>query len=256
MDARADEMLFRRHGRVAIVTFNRPDVLNAFKASTYERLLEVIAEVAADEGTRALVLTGAGRAFSSGTDLRELADAALVAVERNQEITRRIVGLPQVTIAAVNGVAAGFGAELAVACDIRIAARSARFLFPEVRRGLYLTNGVTWLLPRIVGLGAAMDWLTTGRDVAAEEAHARGLVSRVVPDGSAAEAALELGEVIASNAPIPVRMIKRALYDDAPDLESALAAEIEAVVRCQETRDWEEGVRSFLEKREPEYEGR
>lgn len=261
MHSGSDEILFERRGHVAIGTFNRPEVLNAFRGSTYQRLLDILAEVAADEEIRVLVLTGAGRAFTSGTDLAELDEAAggeeaRARVERNQEITRRVVALPQITIAAVNGLAVGYGAELALACDLRIAATSARFMFPEVRRGLFLTNGVTWLLPRIVGRGVAMDWLTTGRDVSADEALAHGLVSRVDPDGVTLEEALELAGTIAANAPIPVRLVKRALRDGPPDLEAALAAETEAVLRCQDTRDWEEGVRSFLEKRDPRYEGR
>lgn len=261
-----EDIRVERRDRVALVTFERPEVLNAFRGRTYDRLLEILSELAGDEDARAVVLTGSGRAFCAGTDLRELdADAAgasgggeatRFSVERNQEITRRLVALPQITIAAVNGLAVGFGAELAVASDIRVASEDARFAFPEVQRGLYLTNGVTWLLPRIVGLGRAMEWLATGRQVTAAEALGAGLVTEYVSRDRLLELAFDIAGAIAVCAPISVRMVKRALHDPPEDLEAALEAETRDVLVCRETEDWAEGVRSFLEKRRPEFRGR
>ncbi len=267
LGATGDDIRLERRGNIAIVTFHRPEVLNAFNTATYRRLLDVLEELATEESVRVVILTGAGRAFCAGTDLRELGeDGALTdeasfesarrGVERNQEITRRLVTLDQVTIAAVNGYAVGFGAELAIACDIRVAAETAWFVFPEVERALFVTNGVTWMLPRIVGLGRAIEWLTTGRRISAAEALGAGLVTEYVTRDRLLELALDIGGVIAGNAPLSVRMTKRALQDRPASLEDALAAETRALLACRRAEDWEEGVLSFLEKRRPIYRGR
>ncbi len=260
------EIRVERRERVAIATFDRPEVLNAFRGATYRRLLDILDEVSRDEELRVLVLTGAGRAFSSGTDLKELADEGAVRddptaaraafdVERNQEITRRLIALPQITIAAVNGLAVGFGAELAISCDIRVASEDARFMFPEVKRALFLTNGVTWLLPRMVGLGRAMEWLASGRPVSATEALGAGLVTEIVGREHLLDLALDIAGAIAANAPLSVRMVKRALHAAHDDLETALAAETRDVLACRATADWREGLQSFAEKRPPRYRG-
>lgn len=274
MSDESGEILFERRDAIGIVTFNRPESLNAFRASTYERLIERLGDIATDDSIRVLVLTGAGRAFCAGTDLKELAEgipesgaaaggAPDVPVDRvgpnvelNQEVTRRLVALDQVTIAAVNGYAVGYGAELAIACDIRVAAESAWFVFPEVERALFVTNGVTWMLPRIVGLGRAMEWLTTARRISAAEALGAGLVTEYVTQDRLLELALDIGGAIARNAPFSVRMVKRALQDRPASLEDALATETRAVLACRELEDWREGVRSFIEKRPAVFRGR
>ncbi|MFQ5678777.1 MAG: enoyl-CoA hydratase/isomerase family protein [Gemmatimonadota bacterium] len=258
------EILFEVRGPVGIATFHRPEVLNAFRQRTFERLLELLAEVGADGSLRVLLLTGSGRAFSSGIDLRELQGDGLgqgepevrATLERTQEITRRLVDLPQVVIAAVNGPAVGFGAELSLGADLRVASEAAAFAFPEVRRAVFLTNGATWLLPRLVGVGRAMEWLVTGREISASEALSSGLVTEVLPADRLLEVAMERAERIAAHAPVSLRLVKRALNRSFQvGLEEALRTEIEGVLRCRESEDWEEGVRAFLEKRPPRFTG-
>jgi len=254
-----DDLVVERAGGVVTVTFDRPERLNAFRRATYERLHELLGELSADTAVRAVVLTGRGRAFCAGEDLRELdalagsADfGAHVAsgVQVLQGITRRMVESDAVFIAAVNGVAAGFGAELAIACDIRVAAHSARFLFPEVRRGLFITNGVSYLLPRLVGRGRAAELLLTGEPIGGEEAQRIGLATRCVADASCVEDALAVAKVVASNASLSVALTKRILRQTADGtIDEAMAREVEYAMACFRAGAHEEGARAFLEKR-------
>jgi enoyl-CoA hydratase/carnithine racemase len=250
---------------VAVVTFDRPEVLNACTRSTIEELLAALERVRDDEGAGALVITGRGRGFCAGEDLRELGDlladpaAVGAAMEPHlamfQEVTRRLVALPKPTIAAVNGVAVGFGAELAVACDIRLAAEEATIGFVEVKRALFETNGVTYLLPRLVGRGHAIELLLGGERVTAVEALRIGLVNHVFPGSRLMEEAVARAHALARNAPIPVRLLKELLGREM-DLETAMTLELEALRRCLASDDLREGVRSFLERRPPVYRGR
>jgi enoyl-CoA hydratase/carnithine racemase len=184
----ADIELEKRDG-VAIAWLNRPRVLNAFRGLTFDRLHQVLDQVAADEGVHALVLTGRGRAFCAGEDLGEMGVSAargftvrgaLRELDRLQKLTRKLADYAKPVIAAVNGPAVGLGAELPLACDIRLAAAAAYFWFPEARRGMLQTNGAFHFLPAIVGHGRATEWLLTACRVPAEEALAAGLVSAVV----------------------------------------------------------------------------
>jgi enoyl-CoA hydratase/carnithine racemase len=171
-----------------------------------------------------------------------------------QEITRRIVESDTIFVAAVNGVAAGFGAELAIACDVRVVARSARFLFPEVRRGLFITNGVSYLLPRLVGRGRAAELLLSGEPIGGEEAHRIGLANRCVDDASCVTDALALAHVVASNAPLSVALTKRILRETADGtLDDAMGREVEYAMACFRSGAHEEGARAFLEKRDPRH---
>ncbi len=258
-------IVYEHRGPVAIMSFNRPTVLNALSQAMLARLLELLQESAKDDSVRVIVITGSGRAFSAGIDLKELGsrlyasagDGARDQLELTQEITRRLVRHPKVIIAAVNGVAVGIGAELSVATDLRIAAESATFAFPEVKRALFETNGVTYLLPRIVGLGKAMQWLLTGETITAAAARAAGLVNHIVPANQLMDVAIQLAEVIAANAPVSVGLVKRTLHDGyKTDLETILREEVEGVLQCMRTNDYREGVRAFLEKRDPIYQGR
>ncbi len=260
----AAEILYRKEGPVGVVTFDRPRVLNAFRRSMFASLLETLEAATADESLRAIVLTGSGRAFCAGIDLKELAARAErgAAVERStleaiQQITRTIVLREKIIVAAVNGPAVGFGAELAVAADIRIAAEEATFAFPEVQRALFATGGCTHLLPRLVGLGRALDWLVSGRTVSADEALAAGLVTRLVPREDLLEVTQEEARRIAANAPIPVGRVKRLLrgsFDS--ELETGLRQEVEHTLACLDTEDFSEGLRSFFEGRSPKFTGR
>jgi enoyl-CoA hydratase/carnithine racemase len=266
MDDTERDILYERRGSVAIMTLNRPRVLNAFRQSTQERLVNLLDQAAADDAVRTVILTGAGRAFSSGIDLKELGerlddDASggnpRDRLEQTQDLTRRLVAHPKVVIAAVNGPAVGLGAEVCLATDLRLAAAEGSFAFPEVKRALFLTNGVTLLLPRIVGLSRAMEWLVTGETISARQAWAAGLVNDVVSQEQLLESALELAERIAENAPRSVRLVKRFLHDGyRTDLETVLHEEVSGVLECMRTHDYREGIEAFLSKRAPRYKGK
>jgi enoyl-CoA hydratase len=243
-------------------------VLNAVRDNLWREMEQAVADMAADINIRALVITGEGRAFSVGEDLKEAASLyssesifnlhpVREIVLRMQRITKSLIDMPVPVIAAVNGYALGAGAELAILCDIRIASEKARFGFPEVKVGSFETNGVTHILPRLVGLGKAKELMMTGEHITAEEALRVGLVERVVPHENLLEEAKKLAMKIASNAPVSVSLVKTCLNKGAQaDLETALVYETEAVLACAATQDMREGALSFLENRAPDFKGR
>ncbi|WP_242908063.1 enoyl-CoA hydratase/isomerase family protein [Actinomadura terrae] len=251
-----------RSGPVLTITLDRPEVLNAVRRQTLTELGAVLDAAERDAAVRAVVLTGTGRAFCAGIDLTETADRLSAAPEvlaaqvtDLQNLTRRLTTLPKTVIAAVNGLAVGLGAELAIASDIRVAAAEARFTFPEATRALYPTNGVLYLLPRLVGHGRALDLLLTGDPLNAPDALTAGLVSRVVPGPDLAATAARLARTIAAAAPLPVTMIKQHLRESwERDLEGVLALETEAALACLTGRDLAEGVTAFGENRAPSFD--
>ncbi|MBK6791572.1 MAG: enoyl-CoA hydratase/isomerase family protein [Anaerolineales bacterium] len=173
------DILFQSQENIAVITFNRPDVLNAFKRSMFQQLLDMLDTIANDDSIRAALITGNGRAFSAGIDLEELshlfdgstvAEQARAELDEMQELTRRMVNLRKPIISAINGVAVGVGAEIAIASDIRIAAESAYFQFAEVKRGIFETNGVMHRLPRLIGMGRAAHVMMTGERISAQSA--------------------------------------------------------------------------------------
>jgi enoyl-CoA hydratase len=223
---------------VALVRLNRPERLNAINEVLLGDLRETCAAIAADRGIRAVVLTGAGRGFCSGIDLRDFGPSMLEATDaaidrlRFQEmmasLPQTIRALPQPVVAAVNGPAVGGGFALCLAADVRICAASASFGNAAILIGLSGAEmGMSYYLPRIVGLSVATDWMLTGRTVTTEEAYHRGLVSEVTEDDRLLERALELAALIAGNSPLGVQMTKRALQvnTDAPDLFAAIELE-------------------------------
>jgi acyl-CoA synthetase (AMP-forming)/AMP-acid ligase II/enoyl-CoA hydratase/carnithine racemase len=256
---------------IATITLTRPEVLNAIRHRTLVELTAAVAASAADPRVRVLVITGEGRGFCAGQDLEELADrlraddlsdpddaarAARLLLDEFQQLTRLLLAHPRPTIAAVNGVAVGAGAELAVACDIRLAADTARIGFVEAARGLFQTNGVTWLLPRILGLSKAMELLVTADVVDADEAVRIGLVARVsTPESFPADVAA-FAMRIAANAPLSVGQavgIVRSTFDHS--IDEAMALEVAATARCMASSDLREGTAAFHEGRVPSYEG-
>jgi enoyl-CoA hydratase/carnithine racemase len=262
-----DEILYyKQQDGIALATFNRPDVLNAFRATMFTRLVEILADVRDDPALRVLVITGNGRAFSSGIDLEEQAQlfsanidymAARAALDDLQAITRQMRDLSKPVIAAINGLAVGVGAELAIASDIRLASQDAYFMFAEVKRGLFETNGVTYFLPRLVGMGRAVEMLMTGDKIPAEEALAAGLVTRIHASDDLLPEALALAERIAANAPISLRLVKQVMarsYD--LGLSDVMRLESDGMIECLNSDDFQEGVQSFLEKRTPNYRGK
>lgn len=256
-----DSFLLDRRDGVLTVTFNRPERLNAFRRAEYHRFRDLLGEIEDDVAVSVVILTGSGRGFCAGEDLKELesaSDEVDAGVTREnvlvlQDITRRIVRSERVYLAAVNGVAAGFGAELACACDVRLAGEGARFLFPEVKRGLFITNGISWSLPRLVGDNWAASLLLTGDSIDAQVAKRIGLVTDVIAHDSLLPVAQAMGAGIAAAAPTAVRHTKRILRRDADGLEQALATEVEYVDRVIASGEYREGARAFVEKRSPRY---
>jgi len=194
-----DDLTIERRGDVAVIWFERPDRLNAFRLATFQMLHEALDQVAADNGVRAAVLTGRGRGFCAGEDLEEMdggvgrgftVRGARGDLTRLQNLTRKLLSFPKPVVAAINGPAVGLGAELPLVCRLRIAEPEAYFYFPEARRGMLETNGTFHFLPRIVGLGRAAEWLLTARKIPASEAFEAGLVNAVAEGGRVVEHAV------------------------------------------------------------------
>ncbi len=260
------DIIYEKKDSIAIATFNRPKVLNAFRQATLREFIAILDDVQADDTVRVLVITGQGRAFSAGIDLKEMAypssdslplKQAYDELQAIQNVTRRMVHLPKIIIAAVNGIAVGIGVELSLASDIRLAAEEATFAFTEVKRALFETNGVMYILPRLVGQGRAMQMLLTGEKVLAHEALNAGLVTRVVTQQQLIEKAMDMARTIATNAPISVRLVKQTMqrtYD--LDLEAVMQLEIDGMMQCFRSEDLVEGFNAFLDKRTPVYKGK
>ena len=257
----AAEILVTASGGVATITLNRPAALNALTIPMKERLLAALGEAGRDPVVRAVVLTGAGRAFCAGQDLRERLAPDPPSFDdelrlRYNPIVRAIRDLPQPVIAAVNGVAAGAGASLAFACDLRIAAEEASFVLAFGRIGLVPDTGATWTLPRLVGAARAAEIALLGEVVSAADALRIGLVSRVVPAEALAAEATAMAGRLAGLAPGATTATKRLLAG-AFDLkrDEALEAEAEAQAAAGSHPDHAEGLAAFVEKRPPRFIG-
>jgi enoyl-CoA hydratase len=251
---------------VTLLTLNRPERLNAMNAELVGALHDALDAI--DDDCRVVVLTGAGRAFCAGLDLggygvlREgegRAQAGLRVQQHIASLVPKLRSLRQPVIAAVNGAASGGGLALALASDVRVAAASARFNVAFVRIGLSGCDiGVSWLLPRLVGASKAFELLLTGRLIGAEEADRIGLVSRVVPDGSAVSSALELAAEIAANSPFGVWMTKEVMWSnlEVPSLQAGIDLENRTQILSSFTDDHREAVAAFLAKRPPRFKNR
>lgn len=246
---------------IATITLDRPEALNALTIPMKTELLAALAAVARDRGVRAVVLTGAGRAFCAGQDLKERLepDAAPLAVEvrdRYNPIITAMRRLDQPIVGAINGVAAGAGASLAFACDIRIAAEGASFALAFGRIGLVPDSGATWFLPRLVGPAKAAELALLGETLSALDAERFGLVARVVPADALAGEARAIAARLAGLAPLALAQTKRALQRSwSVDLESALEDEAYRQGVVGATADHAEGLAAFLEKRTPRFTG-
>jgi enoyl-CoA hydratase len=247
---------------VATVTLNRPDVLNAMNQGMREALTYRFTALATDDEVRVIVVTGAGeRAFSVGADVREFVAPQTPVRFRDQrrlvDFRRAMDRCPQPIIAAINGLALGGGLELALACDIRIAAAGATLGLTEINLAIIPGGGGTQRLPRLVGRGKALEMILTGARLPAEEALRIGLVERVVPDGEVLKAATALAQTIAAKAPVAVRFAKEALVKGLElPLAEGLRLESDLSTLLRTTEDRTEGARAFLEKRAPRWTGR
>ena len=248
-------------GGVATLTLNRPEVLNSFNRPMKDELLAVLKEVGRDAAIRVLVVTGAGRAFSAGQDLKERQEpgAADLAAELRERYNPLVVAMRRMEkpiVGAINGVAAGAGCSVAVACDIRLASEAASFIEVFGRVGLVPDTGSSWLLPRLVGYARAAAMVFTAEPVDAQTAERIGLVNRVVPAEQLMPEARALAERLASAAPLALGLAKRALNRALESgFESALEYEAQLQGIAGRSRDHAEGVAAFVEKRQPRFTG-
>jgi 2-(1,2-epoxy-1,2-dihydrophenyl)acetyl-CoA isomerase len=251
--------------QVCRITLNRPEALNAITPDQRERIIQLLSEASADPTVRAVVITGTGRGFCAGADLRggpPTADRVAGDVARTiragaQRLVAAVLDCEKPVIAAVNGTAAGLGAHLAFACDLVLAAESARFIEVFVRRGLVPDGGGAYLLPRLVGPQRAKELMFFGDALTAPDAERLGLVNRVVPDGELDKTAREWAERLTA-APTRALALTKQLVNASLDTDraTAFAAEAAAQEINMTTEDAREGVASFVERRNPEYKGR
>jgi enoyl-CoA hydratase/carnithine racemase len=259
-------LLFEVQERIATLTLNRPDRLNALGGSLREDLYDAVLKCGADANVRAIVITGAGRGFCSGGDVKAMSERdqsgeAAPASERFTPIRDRIIlamrDCPKPIIAAVNGAAAGAGMNLALACDMRIASTAAKFSQAFVKRGLHPDWGGTYFLPRVVGLAKACELIFTGDPIDAAEALRLGIVTAVYEPDALMGEAYKLARKIADGPPVAISGAKRAIYHNQDvDLRAALEFETFAQNVSRDTEDAKEGVRAFVEKRAAVFKGR
>jgi enoyl-CoA hydratase len=256
-----ENVILERKGRVAVLTVNRVEKLNALNAATRGDIVAALEELRADEGVRVVVITGAGeKAFIAGADIAEFAGRTAHEqrlVMQSMRVFTVMEDFPKPVIAAVNGFCLGGGCELALSCDIRVASERAKFGQPEINLGIIPGGGGTQRLTRLVGEGKSMELILTGRLISAEEAKAIGLVNEVYPAEELMAKAIELAEQIAEKSPIALQAAKEAVKTAArANLREGLDREIDLFALCFASEDKEEGVRAFLEKRKADFKGR
>jgi 2-(1,2-epoxy-1,2-dihydrophenyl)acetyl-CoA isomerase len=256
---------FEMAGGVARLTLNRPEKLNSFTAAMHEEIRDALAKIDASRGVRVLLITGAGRAFSAGQDLADFAvapDSQPIdlgnPIERYYApLVRRLRSLPLPVVCAVNGVAAGAGANLAFACDLVVAKQSASFVEPFCRLGLLPDTGGTYFLPRLIGTARAMGMAMLGTKVSAQQAAEWGLIWKCINDDEFASEVETLTTQLASAPTLALASTKQAIYSSAhATLDEQLNRECHAMRELGRTHDYREGVHAFLDKRTPEFHGR
>lgn len=254
-------ILLERDGPIATVIVNRPDKRNALNAAARAELLDALDTLRGDHGVRVVLFTGAGeKAFVAGADIQEFAQRTPLeqrAAMAGRRVFDEIATFPKPTIAVINGLALGGGCELALACDFRIAADSARLGQPEINLGIIPGGGGTQRLPRLVGSGQAMRLVLTGDLIDAGEAQRIGLVEIVLPAAGLRSGALEIAQRVAAKSPVALQMAKAALRAAAEmPLAAGLTYETEMFLACFASEDKQEGIDAFFAKRAPEFRGR
>jgi 2-(1,2-epoxy-1,2-dihydrophenyl)acetyl-CoA isomerase len=259
-----ETVLYDEDNGVANIALNRPEKLNAFDGTLHDELYTALGEAAEDEEIRCIVLRGEGRGFSAGADLAQVVKEADGDPDLGEylrgtysRLVERMVGIEKPIIAALHGPVYGAGVGVALACDLRVAAENTKFSVAFIKIGLMPDAGVTFLLPRVVGLGRAIEMSMLGDIVDAEEAHRIGLVNKVVAGASLSEEARNLAGRLAAMPTVALGRIKHSLYASfETDLETALEGEAEGQTFCGFTQDHKEGVTAFYEKREARFTGR
>jgi 2-(1,2-epoxy-1,2-dihydrophenyl)acetyl-CoA isomerase len=261
-----ETILFEKSGGVATIALNRPDKLNSFNGALHEEVYDALNEAAGDEEVRCIVLRGEGKGFSAGADLSEIVegdgdpngpDLGEYLRRTYSRLVTRMVDVEKPIVAALHGPVYGAGLGLALACDLRVAAESAKFSVAFIKIGLIPDAGVSFFLPRVIGLGRAMEMSMLGEALEAEEAHRVGLVNKLVPDDKLEEEVAEYAGRLAGLPTMAMGRIKRTLYQSfESDLAAALEAEAAGQSLCGYTQDHKEGVAAFMEKREANFTGK
>jgi enoyl-CoA hydratase len=250
-------IIFEKETQIAVITFNRPQAMNALNNQTRAEFAQAIQEVAADEEIKVLILTGSGKAFVAGSDIKEFNQTTPYAAHNIVRLGEMVEKLEKPVIAAVNGFCLGGGCEIAMGCDIIIASEKAKFGQTEINIGIIPGGGGTQRLPRLIGACRAKELIFTGEIIRAEEADRLGLVNRVVPMEELMPAAKALAEKIATKSAAALKLAKTAINRGMQtNLESGLKYEYELYSLSLSLEDKAEGVAAFLEKRAPKFVGR
>ncbi|MCY4391742.1 MAG: enoyl-CoA hydratase-related protein [Chloroflexi bacterium] len=260
----SETVRYETDGAVGVITLNRPDALNAMSGELLDALVQRGQEAAADEAVRCVVVTGAGRAFCSGGDLKGIGSGdeldplgGTAQLRRFEDISRLLAEMPKPTIAAVNGAAAGAGFSLALAADIRLAGASSRFVTAFGRVGLTGDFGGSWQLERIVGVAKAKELYLLGSQIDAATALRLGIVNRVVADGALRDEAMALaGKLAAGPTAAYARMKRNFAYGSTHTFAETLTFEAGNMIAASKTEDFKNAAAAFLERREPEFQGR
>ena len=266
----AKTILVKKEDRIATITLNRPEVLNALNHTMFEEFLAALSEVNKGDDVWVVIITGAGRAFCASADIDAesrgkdslLPDTSIEEGVRYihhfpQAITKAIINLEKPTIAMINGLAIGDGFDWVLACDLRVASTNARFMNAFIQMALAPNTGATWLLPRLLGMTKAFELLYTGDWLTAEEASKLGLFNKLVPPEDLEKETMALARKIAKQAPIPIRMMKAQVYRGLEtNFDAILDLAGDAEMICVKTEDHKEALAAFREKREPVFKGR
>ncbi len=242
---------------IAMITFNRPDALNAMNTESLKELQEALKRAGSDDQVKCLVLTGAGeKAFVAGADIKEMKAKtpveAMAYTELGSGACRYLETLAKPSIGAINGIALGGGTEIAMSCDVRFASENARFGQPEILLGIIPGWGGSQRLPRLIGEGRALEFLMTGEHINAQRAYEIGLVNRVFPQKELLERTKDFAAKLAGMPGFAIKMLKTSVYNGMNmDMTSALNLEIQCICQCFSTSDQEEGMTAFIEKRKP-----